>query len=146
MFTLNTTCKFVQGDSFETFISQFQSKSDQLICLINNTLMFYDYYEDIPKNLQFSHRHEQIYYLKNKKNSYCVFNREAANIMCPNLNEVDYSSVMLSNKFKFRNKIKPVYKTSVMTTKVPNQIMITDQGVKHMFENYNFPVIIYSYE
>jgi hypothetical protein len=144
MFTLNTVCKFTLGDSYESFISQFQSKCDILLCLVNDTLMFYECYEEIPKNLKFEKKLNNIYWLKDFKNVYCVFNREAANIMCANLNEVDFSTEVITNKFKFRTKTVNNYQA--MTTKIPKQICIIDQGVKHMFDNYNYPVIIYSYE
>lgn len=144
-FVLDTTnVKFTEEDTFENFISQFQKfTKDKILCVLNGTsLMFYDKNGPYPENIRYDYKQKKNglieYYFRDisDDNLYCVFGRENAILIYPQLDNSDPSGSKEIPK-----------KSPNLTQKIkPNEIMIVDKGVKMSFQDIDYPVEVKTYE
>jgi hypothetical protein len=139
-FTIETgEIKFTEEDTFENFISQFQKQiSDKILCIINGTsLIFYNKKGPYPKNIRYDYKQKRNgiseYYFRDisDDNLYCIFGRENAILLYP---QIDISDPDGSNEIQKKS------------SKRLNEITIVDKGVKMSFENVDYPVEVKTYE
>lgn len=144
-FTLKTTdIKFTEEDTFENFISQFQKHvSDKILCVINGTsLTFYEKEGPYPKNIRYDYKQKRNgfveYYFRDisDDNLYCVFGRENALLLYPQIDNSDPSG---SSEI-------PKKRQEVMARAKPQEITIIDKGIKMSFPDIDYPVEVKTYE
>lgn len=145
-----------QEATFENFIGQFQQYCPKILCIVDGTsLRYYDKTDNLPPNIKFDYK--QIrggiteYYFRDIYNnsSYCVFGRDSARMLYPNIDTVDPN---IENKrpaiIQSLKPSLPMFRESKITSKPKdssNNIIIIDRGVKHIFSNPNYPVEIKTY-
>lgn len=144
-FILKTTdIKFVEEDTFENFISQFQKHvTDKILCVINGTsLTFYEKEGSYPKNIRYDYKQKKNglveYYFRDisDNNLYCVFGRENALLLYPQIDSSDPSG---------SNEILKKREEIIIRSK-PQEITIIDRGIKMSFPNVDYPVEVKTYE
>lgn len=142
--------------TFENFIGQFQTWCPKILCIVNGVcLRYYDGQQDtIPKNLRFDYKQQRNgiteYYFRDiyTNTVYCVFNREAAKIFYPRLDDVESGRIPDINKLCEKmgtEKIGSEKKSVEANLSISNFITIIDEGTIIRFQNHNYPVEIIPY-
>lgn len=91
---IHRKCEIEQDTRLERFLAQFQQHCDDaILCVINHeTIHYYRYRREIPKNLEFEYQQRNPwcteYYLRdpNTGNVHCIFGEAALRLVCPEFN------------------------------------------------------------
>ncbi len=153
--------KFNQNASYENFISQFQPFCSKLLCVIDgNRFRYYDTVSSLPNNIRFDHKQRSgnsfEYYFRDNNSVYCVFGREAASILYPNIDNVDPkdNTEIVSKSIKIESHKPPIvqiidtpkmplfHRNKVSNTPTNRIITIIDNntGQKSSFPDINYPI------
>lgn len=91
----NSKIHIANDTNFESFMSQFQSHTHLILCIIDGKILrYYSREGPFPSDIVFDRKNKgepNEYYFKSKETGtqYCVFSRENAVLFYPRLNEVD---------------------------------------------------------
>lgn len=119
---------FTQGMHYSEFLEQFQNYAQQLLCLVDNQLHFYDKKDHIPKNVTYVSHHNNQYHFKDDQKHYTVFGIEAAKLFCP-------SYQIKEIKEEPKREIKPIIVEYI--SKEDLNLIIYQQGHEYQFPRSN---------